>query len=66
MDRGLSNPHLHDLLDVGRRFGQLTRLGSLRNDRNWPFASCGLERVVCRFRGLADLARPATARPGRE
>jgi hypothetical protein len=26
----------------------------------WPTATCGLERVVGRFRGIADLARPAT------
>jgi hypothetical protein len=26
MDRGFSNPDLHDLLDVDRRFGQLTGL----------------------------------------
>jgi hypothetical protein len=55
MDRGFSNPHLYDLLDVGRRFGQLTRLGRLRDDRNWPEADVPVV-VKSPLSGKADIA----------
>jgi hypothetical protein len=51
MDRGFSNPYLYDLLDVDRRFGQLTRLGRLRNDRNWPVSSDIAAQANVGFRG---------------